>query len=946
MPRFSLRERSPTYTAITALNETPLLTLLYFCFFQASISYRQDVPSDRNRSHRTYELQASQVEPYFHSALAHLGPCRLRGSQKPLNLFFSSKKPGALHQHVQRRWLSKCAATKYPTETELTKAVTPPKKSEPASACYGSTIFSEAKHENWRRNETEGEDSFFKPFHEVVDHGTGSMEEDANSTSSQSKQWKAKLQAQLSALENQNAGDEPDRVAYEELNGLMDRVESKDTPAEAYQDDPSESTEEELVEQIRYLKTVRDLEKKLEKARHTLHLSIKRRDRRRNGTYWQEGAYHDQHRIEMMNHSKAELAPVSRPTVKLKKEDFLGLVDLYFYSHRSRFLSESPDASPTPLELDDYSFKLSEDFSPPTNPGCELVRDEEGTPVSPLYHVEAEIKTRKLNEIKALQNFVDLLLDDYSPLIHLFRAYKALPQPGVSYLSGGVIRLFLQRMSTPWRTSEKAMARYLSLLDDMQLAGLPITAWEWSSAIYLAGQSFNNVSNSDVTAAFGMWRQMEKDAGVPARAVTFNILFDIAIKAEKFVLAEEILREMHHRGFRLNRLGRVSLIYYYGKKGDGDGVRKAYRDFVEAGEIVDTLVLNCVMASLINAQEPAAAEQIYERMKGMQDRLQRGTGADGEEALFLRYPPPGPVKIGTEMASNALGRVLLNASRLKTILPLHHAELQNIMPLTPDAFTYRTLMRHHAKTSGNIDRLTVLLDDMTRRFGIPIKEVTFQLLFRGFAMHGGSHRSDAKWTQQRLQIAWAACLICMKAGKAKDSGTSQNSTRLDLPSSKEAETMAADDEKRAIEEASKRPKPRKPTAWDAFITQFLRPYPETKSFDLYSTSADASEPTSEDESCPGEEYRIPQVDLTPKQFTPRDKADINPIQPSRQLVVWAIRAFTRCTTSRSVVEDVWYQVARIWRPVDVKEKAEAIRELRRALGYCDTHGKKIDALRK
>jgi pentatricopeptide repeat protein len=939
MPRFLPRERSRTCSAISGLNEAHLLTVLQSYCFEAAIPGRQDVSHRWIRSHRKYELQVPrQVEPYFLSAFANLGSCEVQPSSKLRKLSFSPKKTGTFYQNAQRRWFSKCRAAYKLTESRLAKPATPPQISESAPASYRSTVFPQIKDGNWRRSETEGENSFFKPFHEVVDYGAGLMEKGANSTSPQGKTRRAQRQAQLGALEKPSLGDEHDRVAREELGGLMDLTDSTDIPAAADLEDSSESTEEELVEQIQYLRTVRELEKKLEKARHTLHLSIKRRDRRRKGSYWQEGAYQNQQQIKVMDVNGVEMRPASRPTVNLKKEDFLGLVDLYFYSHRSRFLSESPDASPTPLQLEDYSFKLSEDFSPPTNPECELVRDEEGTPVSPLYHVEADIKTRKLNEIKALQSFVDLLLDDYSPLLDLFRAYKALPQPGVSYLSSGVIRLFLQRMSTPWRSSEKAMVRYLSLLDDMQLAGLPITAWEWSSAIYLAGQSFNNVSNTDVTAAFGLWRRMEKDAGVPARAVTFNILFDIAIKAEKFVLAEEILREMHHRGFRLNRLGRVSLIYYYGKKGDGDGVRKAYRDFVEAGEIVDTLVLNCVMASLINAQEPAAAEQIYERMKGMQERLRRGTSADSEEALFLKYPPPGPVKIGREMASNALGRVLLNASRLKTLLPLHHAELQSIMPLTPDAITYRTLMHHHAKTSGNIDRLTVLLDDMTRQFGIPISQLTFQLLFRGFAMHGGSHLSDAKWTEQRLQIAWAACLVCMKAGKSKNGGASPKLTRLELPSSKDAEAMAADDEKRAIEEASKRPKPRKPTAWDTFIKQFLRPYPEAERFDLYSTSTDASESSPEDESCKGEEYQVPKIDLTPQASSPRDEADINPIQANKHLVVWVIRAFTRCATRRSVVEDVWYQIARIWRPGDDKERAVAIRELRRALGYCDRHG--------
>lgn len=832
---------------------------------------------------------------------------------------------------LQRRWLSACGFTGNQSKTRSAKSVVPTGKTETASSPKTHPLSPQVEHDILGGDGLIVQGSPFKPFYEERDYGHLSADHDtqtegegpripSNAPSHQSK-------ACIPNTEQRNAAN-PDDL--------------KEAPAEAPPKEHPEFTEYELHEQLDYLRTVRELEKSLDKARHNLHVSMKRGRGKRDGTYWNEEAYQDQEQILKMDLTKVKMIPSSRAIVKLKKEDFLGLVDLYFYSHRSRFLSEAPDSSPTPLQLDDYSFKVSEDFTPPTNAECDLVCDEEGTPVSPLFHVEAEIKGQKLNEIKVLQKFIDLLLDDYSPLKALFQAYKALPQPGVSYLSSGIIRLFLQRMSTPWRTSENAMVRYLSLLDDMQVAGLPITAWEWSSAIYLAGRSFQNVSNTDVAAAFRVWRQMEKEAQVAPRDVTFNILFDIAVKAEKFVLAEEVLREMHARGFRLNRLGRVSLMYYYGKKGDGDGVRKAYRDFVEAGEIVDTLVLNCVMASLINAQEPAAAEQIYERMKGMQERLRRDTNAEQEEALFLRYPPPGPDKLGTEMASNSLGRVLLKASRLKTTLPEHHAELQNIMPLTPDAITFRTLLSHHAKTSGNIDRVTVLLDDMTRQFRIPISNLTFQFLFKGFAMHGGSDRSDAKWTQQRLQIAWAACMICMKAGKTKEVGTSPKAGRFELPTVKDAEAMAAEEEDRANEQASRRPKAPRPTAWETFIKQFATPYPETKPFHLYSSSIDSSQPPGdeEEEGGSGEEYQLPKVDLVPNSASAEETATMNAIRPNKHLVLWVIRAFTRCTANRTMMEDVWYQLKQIWRPSDLSEKAVAIRELRRALRYCDTHGRK------
>src|SRR5271170_3598383 len=375
-----------------------------------------------------------------------------------------------------------------------------------------------------------------------------------------------------------------------------------------------------LEDQLKLLESVRDLEEKLATAKAALHKSL-----------------------AVSTHAGPHPSPVV-----LTKEDYLNLVDLYFYSHQSRFEPDSPDHSPTPLFLDDYSFQLSADFSRPDMERQD--RDEErDEDVSPLKHVEEMLKSRQLHEISVMQAFIELLLDDFSSNRALFEVYKKFPDPGVASLPRGVIRLFLQRMSTPWVKSEKTMLRYLSLIDDMQRAALPITSAEWSSAIYLAGRSFSSVTESEVATSFRIWREMEQNAGVKSNHVTFNILFDIAVRAGKYVLGQTILKEMYDRGLRLNRLGRVSLIYYHGLRGDGDGVRKAYRDFVEAGEIVDTLVLNCVMASLINTQEPVAAEQVYERMKNLQARLQKGRREDGEEVLFMKYPPPGSDQINMEI---------------------------------------------------------------------------------------------------------------------------------------------------------------------------------------------------------------------------------------------------------------------------------------------------------
>jgi pentatricopeptide repeat protein len=731
-----------------------------------------------------------------------------------------------------------------------------------------------------------------------------------------------------------------DATKKDDRNGGAAHRDDEETPCFGETEPSEPSIDPGLAEQIKNLKAVRDLEHMLSKARHALHMSMKRSRRKQEDHVRQAKVHHEQKKGSTVNSEWAEREHPTKPMVRLKKRDVLELVDLYFYSHRSRFLCESTDASPTPLQLEDYGFETSEDSTLSINRDVDLVRDQEGTPVSPLYHVEAEIKAKKLHEIEVLQRLVDLLLDDYSALKDIFEAYCALPQPGVLYLPGAVIRLFLQRMATPWRKSETAMLRYLSVLDDMQAVRLPITAWEWSSAIHLAGRSFGHVTNSDVAAAFRIWHQMEKDHGIKARAVTFNILFDIAVKADKFVLAEEILAEMHRRGFRLNRLGRVGIIYYYGKKGDGDAVRKAYRDFVEAGEIVDTLVLNCVMASLINAQEPTAAELLYERMKGMRENRRMADNEDEKKARLGRYPLPRPNRIGNEMASNSLGKVLLNASRLQTILPRHHQALQDSMPLVPDQITFRTLMSYHVMTSGNIDRLTVLLDDMTQQFGLPMTHTTFRYLFMGFAMHGGSDNSTATWTGQRLRIAWAACVVCMRPGRGQDDEDAKSSDKhswLDLPSVKDAEAMGAVEEAPVSNKRAKAAKPAKPSAWKSFIKHFTSPLPEVYEFDLAAGSAKGPRPGGEDDEQSGWEYTLPRVGLRPQSGTAVEADSLPQVRPTKQMVLWTIRAFARCTRSRSSLEEVWHEFSQVWHPTDMDDKAVAIRELRRALRYCDTH---------
>ena len=328
-----------------------------------------------------------------------------------------------------------------------------------------------------------------------------------------------------------------------------------------------------------------------------------------------------------------------------------------------------------------------------------------------------------------------------------FDAYSVLPFPGVSLLSHDGIRLLFRRLSTVETKDKDSMLRYLSIVDDMKSEDIPLVEAEWNSAIAFCGQCFARINAENLESALRTWKEMEEEAAVKGGMATFNILFDMAAKAGKFVLAEMILKEMEARKLEVNRYARTGFIFYHGLKMDGEGVRRAYREFVEAGEIVDTVVMNCVIASLIRAGEPLAAEQVYERMKRML-------------AKHTRQPLPSP----TWRETRDLGRFLNAAARKLRHQPAKLAQLRNEQLLAPNLRTYAIFIEHHVSNTGEIQRVTKLLTEM-QYLGIPMNGRIFVKLFKGFAFHGGVRYTS--WTRDRLESVWDAYLTAVEEAEVK-----------------------------------------------------------------------------------------------------------------------------------------------------------------------------------
>ncbi|GAB1191596.1 hypothetical protein APSETT444_000776 [Aspergillus pseudonomiae] len=359
-------------------------------------------------------------------------------------------------------------------------------------------------------------------------------------------------------------------------------------------------------------------------------------------------------------------------------------------------------------------------------------------------------------ELQSVAVFVEAMWDEKKSNQYIFRLYRDLPYPGVSYLSKRTRGALLRRFANPPNRRWVDARRYLGIIEDMVAAKLPVSRSLWSSAIHLAGRASGKVCKRDLVRSIGLWQQMEHVAGVKSDGVVFNILFDIAIKAGQFTVADRLMEEMARREITFTRPGKVSKMYYCGMQQNADGIRQTFDAFVTSGEIVDTVVLNCLIVSFLRAGETKTAEQLYHRMMQAQntveldlERLHHGPSLTSEFIVYRKK-------------SRKLNRLLQVSASLKDRLPEHHRALQEALPMTPDTRTFHILLAHHAYRSGNLHAFMSVIGDMEKTFTVPPRGMIYLLLFDGFAYNG---RKRKGWTAERLWNAWRAYLRALYESK-------------------------------------------------------------------------------------------------------------------------------------------------------------------------------------
>lgn len=423
--------------------------------------------------------------------------------------------------------------------------------------------------------------------------------------------------------------------------------------------------------------------------------------------------------ILLERESEEGLAPQHNRT----REELMELVDKY-----------SGDSYTDQLPL----LELPRLYQPSDGPYLEVSEKEEDEwpPPHCAWSADAEVQVQ-LDKLEEALNVPSLEINP--EVIH--RIYRALPAPRAPYLESKIRHKMLHHLSVVERKDEQSMLRYLSVIDDMKGAAIPLNVAEWTSAIAFVARYVSRSTEIECEAALEMWKEMEHIAGVKGNDATFNVLFNVACKAGKFTLAEMIYKEMENRHLEPDRYHHVSLIYYYGLQRSGDGARAAYKGMVDAGEMVDTIVLNAMISALIRSHETNAAENIYERMK-------RSHFENSDSQL-----PPQHWK-----ERRNITRILKKMAVLGRKNEESRKAFQAKSIIAPDLHTFRILVTHFAVDVGDLDKTVALLEEM-KLFQLPLHGSLFLALLKGFAKHGGVRYTQ--WTDMRLAKVWRSLLVAI-----------------------------------------------------------------------------------------------------------------------------------------------------------------------------------------
>jgi hypothetical protein len=306
----------------------------------------------------------------------------------------------------------------------------------------------------------------------------------------------------------------------------------------------------------------------------------------------------------------------------------------------------------------------------------------------------SQIKKPSTYNRRILEDLWRLVENPYTPYKTVYAKYTELTYPHSLHLPYGLLEKVLAHLSV--RDSEQRdplfASEYMAILHEMMVHGVLVKRWMWDTAMHYLANDVPWIREPEIDSMINLWTRMEKLSGQRANHVTLTTMFITATKAGKYALADRLWRELGARKLRIDRVARVAQIYAYGIRKDGYKIRQCYIDLIDAGEIVDIVVINCTISALIKANEGAAAEEVFERTKAI----------DLDRYNSLIFPE-------TWRGARAL-RGVMNTG--PTLSEADRREAAAVSPISPNAQTYQILVRYRCHTHEDIGPAMDLLDEM------------------------------------------------------------------------------------------------------------------------------------------------------------------------------------------------------------------------------------------
>ncbi|KAJ5112281.1 hypothetical protein N7532_000326 [Penicillium argentinense] len=535
---------------------------------------------------------------------------------------------------------------------------------------------------------------------------------------------------------------------------------------------------------------------------------------------------------------------------------------------------------------------------------------------------------------------------------YLFGLYRQIPAPGVAKLPPRTRGYLLRQLANPPNRRSVDCRRYLALVEDMIACRLPMSLSMWTTAISFAGRASKrgHTKKRYLIRAIGLWQQMEHYAKITADDAVFNTLYDTAVKSGQFSIAERLDHERIKRGIPATRYGLIPKLNYYAEHRDLEGISNTFNEFIQSGNMVDTVVLNGLISAFLRAGDFQTAEGVYKRMLLAQMARKGDHSNVTGNSLSTQFEV-------YRATTKRVGRLLKLSHGLKDKLPGHHSAIQESLSLTPDTRTFHILLRHYAITTGRFEDVLRIVRDMERTYRVPPRHMIYNHLFEGFSLHGAAKKKI--WTPERLRLTWFSYIRALHDSKHRHDALLEaredtifgdqipsstlvklRKTAWDNPFADEMAEMEENNDSGAVDEQSPAneaqvelymplPSPVVEPSEDAQETLQER---DARAFTKdHAHSSSPSQPSHPEKDVPekefnADEYLRTEFLLNSKhldkdlQAPEREHATYletrleNGVFIGRQTIIYILRAFGTCMGPHEVVE-VWGQLEHLWDPI-------------------------------